>query len=121
MLLTVPLLYAREFKPLTPEMTCQICFDRPESNGLLNILPSEIILDNWQKILTLTGGQAACIYLFPGKYTVMVKLLKLNADKEQVKYFYSPKYSIHIQDGESIIYEIVPDYYAPVRLRKIDQ
>src|SRR5262245_17428642 len=54
----------------TTRLTGQICVERPENNGVLNIRPSDVRIQGGPT-LTLVGGEAACGYVEGGgKYTV---------------------------------------------------
>jgi hypothetical protein len=48
----------------------RLCFDRPEDNGAINVLQSWIRVEDYE--LPVIGGQAACLYLRPGSYTLSV-------------------------------------------------
>lgn len=41
----------------------RLCFDRPEDNGAINMLPSWVRIRGYD--LPLVGGQAACVFLQP--------------------------------------------------------
>lgn len=48
----------------------RLCFDRPEDNGGINVLQSWIRVEDYG--VPLIGGQAACLYLRPGSYKLLV-------------------------------------------------
>jgi hypothetical protein len=48
----------------------RLCFDRPEDNGGINVLQSWIRVEDYE--VPLIGGQAACLYLQPDSYKVVV-------------------------------------------------
>lgn len=45
-----------------------ICIKRPENKGLLNTVPVKILFSN-KETLTLSGGEAGCVVVSPGRYT----------------------------------------------------
>jgi hypothetical protein len=62
--------------PVTPwprvlhHLTGQICVERPENNGVLNIRPAEVVVQGGPTIV-LSGGEAACAYVEGGgRYTI---------------------------------------------------
>jgi hypothetical protein len=48
----------------------QICFDRPENNGMMNIHESWVHALNYR--VRLIGGQAVCLFTEPGSVEVVV-------------------------------------------------
>ncbi len=65
--------------PRTVELTAQICVERPENHGSLNIRPSEVMIKGGPT-LTLMGGDAACGYVEGGgNYTVWVQSRPYNS------------------------------------------
>jgi hypothetical protein len=48
----------------------RLCFDRPEDNGAINVLQSWIRVEDYE--VPLIGGEAACLYLRPGDYDLIV-------------------------------------------------
>jgi len=50
-------------------LSSQVLVERVEDNGVLNIRSVELLFDD-QKILYLCGGQAASVFLEPGKHFV---------------------------------------------------
>ena len=51
-------------------LTAQICVERPENNGVLNIRPADIVIKGGPG-LSLAGGEAACAYVEGGgKYAL---------------------------------------------------
>ena len=56
-----------------PRLNAQICVERPENNGVMNIRESMVVIRGGPG-LTLTGDEAACAYVEGGgKYTVWVQ------------------------------------------------
>lgn len=60
---------ASEYKPRWSELPCQICIERPEEQGIINIREVRLIVDDKQAMI-LAGGQAACAYVEPGDHFV---------------------------------------------------
>jgi hypothetical protein len=48
----------------------RLCFDRPEDTGAINVLYSWVRIEEYR--VPLSGGQAACIYLRPASYELVV-------------------------------------------------
>jgi hypothetical protein len=57
----------------TPQLTAQVCVERIEDNGILNIRPAYVVLDSNYRILVLTGGEAACASVEPGRHSIRVE------------------------------------------------
>jgi hypothetical protein len=61
-----------------PGLTSQLCFERREDDGSMNGHPSTVgvytklggAIPNYS--VTLSGGQAACVFVTPGTYTILV-------------------------------------------------
>ena len=61
-----------------PGLTSQLCFERREDEGSMNGHPSTVGV--YTKLggsipdysVTLSGGQAACVFVAPGTYTILV-------------------------------------------------
>jgi hypothetical protein len=62
-------IFASEYKPKEAYLCSQICIERPENNGSLNIRDVNVIIDNKQDV-PLIGGQAVCIYVGIGEHFV---------------------------------------------------
>jgi hypothetical protein len=58
--------------PRQPELSSQICVERPENNGVLNIREADVVIEGGP-VLTLLGGQAVCAYVPAGRHTMWVQ------------------------------------------------
>lgn len=58
-----------EFWP-TKESVGQLCIERFEDNGWLNVVPVTIVVDGnaGARAALESGGQSVCFYLYPGRY-----------------------------------------------------
>lgn len=60
---------ASEYKPRWSELPCQICIERPEEQGIINVRDVKLIVDDKESI-NLVGGQAACVYVQTGEHFI---------------------------------------------------
>lgn len=64
---------AGDWPESNPDLNAQICVERPENNGVLNIRPANVLIEDGP-VLTLLGGQAACAYVEGGRtYSVWIQ------------------------------------------------
>jgi hypothetical protein len=69
---------SRPYQPLWIDRPGELCVERPEENGRLNITPAEVVIESseaglviWDRqFLTLVGGQAVCAVLPAAEYRV---------------------------------------------------
>jgi hypothetical protein len=66
-----PVLAAEQFAPKYVNDASEICVERRENDGLLNIVPVTVIVSKSAK-LTLLGGQAGCLFVPAGKQTIQL-------------------------------------------------
>ncbi len=57
------------YRPKWIEHPAQICIERPEESGYVNIAGSNVVIMDSQ-IIRLVGNQAACAYVWAGDYFV---------------------------------------------------
>ena len=60
---------AADYRPEFITETSQVCIERLEEQGLLNVFPVTVNFAD-QASITLTGGQAGCIYTRPGEQMI---------------------------------------------------
>lgn len=95
------------------DLTSRICFVQPEISGRMNVEQSKVSVSNYQH-LTLMGGQAGCLYVFPGDYSFRIEF----QDSERLfhRRSESPKYNVTLNKGEIAVFEVYPamknDEYA---------
>jgi len=105
-------------------LTSKLCFVQPEVSGRMNVEKSKVNLDNDQSV-TLTGGDAACLYVFPGSYSFRVEFL--NSERMFSHKSISPKYNTILHKGERTVFEVYPattkngDYTGGWRARLLQQ
>ena len=58
--------------PRRQELSGQICVERPENNGVLNIREANFVIDRGP-VLSFIGGQAACAYVPAGRHSMWVQ------------------------------------------------
>ncbi|MGH9780770.1 MAG: hypothetical protein ACRD33_03030 [Candidatus Acidiferrales bacterium] len=105
------------------DLTSQVCFVQPEVSGRMNVEESRVSLSNYQNV-TLIGGQAACLYVYPGDYSFQIEF----PDSEGLfhRKSKSPKYDVAVRKGERAVFEIYPatkdgEYTGGWRARRIEQ
>ncbi len=86
-------------------LTSQLCFVQPEVSGRMNAEESRVALDNDQSV-TLMGGDAACLYVFPGSYRFTIEFL--NSEHLFPHKSISPKYNAILHKGERTLFEVYP-------------
>lgn len=57
------------------EGLAQVCFERPEDHGSLNMYRAQLLIDGEERA-SLGGGEAICFYLLPGETTLGVGPLR---------------------------------------------
>lgn len=58
--------------PATAESRAEICVERPESTGVLNIRVANVVIERGPTI-ALLGGQSACAFVPVGKHVIWVQ------------------------------------------------
>lgn len=105
-------------------LTSRICFIQPEVSGRMNVEESRVALNNDQSV-TLMGGQAACLYVFPGSYSFRIEFL--NSEHLFRGKSMSSKYNVILRKEERAVFEVYPtttengEYTGSWRARLIHQ
>ncbi len=68
----VPAIAGEPSWPRWTELPAQICVERPENNGVLNIREVDVVIERGPA-LSLMGGQAACVFVDVGKHTLWIQ------------------------------------------------
>lgn len=82
-----------------------VCFVQSRITGRMNIEESMITLSNHQQV-GLLGGQAACVYLPPGRYDFRIKFQ--NSQHLMRKTSVSRTYPVTLGADEQVFYTIYP-------------
>jgi len=70
-LLKGPAVAAEQFVPKYIDDASEVCVERQENDGVLNIVPVTVIVSVTSKV-TLLGGQAGCLFVPTGKQTIQL-------------------------------------------------
>jgi len=112
-LLVTNIPWASEYRPSDEALSSAICFERPENNGLVNIVPSEIEISNKQTV-SLVGGQVACVFVAPGSYSFAIESQNpYEPESKGSQKWKSSKVSIHLKGHEKFVFEILPQISGP--------
>ena len=82
-----------------------VCFVQSRITGRMNIEESMITFSNHQQI-GLEGGQAACAYLPPGRYSFRIEFQ--NSQHLMKKMSVSRPYPVTLRAGQQVFYTIYP-------------
>ena len=100
--------WAVAYKPRQTDLSSQICIERPESSGIVNIVPANVVFSNHQK-LSLSGGQAACIFVAGGVYSFVVQSPDpYNPESTNPKAWTSEEIKARVKTGKVIAFEVLP-------------
>ncbi|SRR5713101_919827 len=100
--------WAAPYKPRQGDLSAQICVERPENNGIVNLVPAHVVFSNNQE-LTLVGGQVACIFVANGIYSFVVQSSDpYNPESTNLKAWTSKKIEVHLKRGEVATFEVSP-------------
>jgi hypothetical protein len=95
-------------RALDGELNSYICIERPENMGLLNIINTKALFSNEQTI-TLSGGEAACIIVKPGKYSVTITSANPYPAADQGKDDWkSEKTEFNISKDKTVVFKLTP-------------
>ena len=96
------------YRALGDELTSYICIERPENMGLLNIISTKALFSN-EQALTLSGGEAGCIIVSPGKYSFIVTSPEPypEADKGN-RIWKSERIELNISRDQMFVFKLVP-------------
>lgn len=125
LLLMCPVLWAEPQRTIDKMgLSSQVCFVQPEISGRMNVEESEVSFSNDQHV-TLMGGQAACLCVFPGTYVFRIEFL--NSEGLFHRKSTSPKYDVSLRKGDRTVFEIYRattksgEYLGSWRARAIEQ
>ena len=99
--------WAAPYKPRQGDLSAQICVERPENNGMVNLVPSHVVFSNSQE-LTLIGGQSACIFVANGVYSFVVQSSNPYPAAINLKAWTSKKIEVHLKKGDAVVFEVLP-------------
>jgi len=90
----------------------QLCFDRPESNGRMNIHESWVHVSDYR--VRLIGGQAACVFVEPGSTEVIVtSAIPYNPPSANQQACKSPVTKLDLAPRENRVFMIQPAVKGP--------
>ena len=96
------------YRALDGELSSYICIERPENMGLLNIVSTKALFSN-EQTLTLSGGEAGCIIVSPGKYSVIISSANPYPAADQGKDDWkSEKIEINISKDKTVVFKLTP-------------
>lgn len=99
---------AIEYKPQQEVLSSQICVERPENNGIVNIVPAEVVFSNQQR-LSLVGGQAGCIFVAVGDYSFGVQSSDpYNPESPNPKAWISTETKVSLKIGAVAAFRVLP-------------
>jgi len=100
--------WAAPYKPSQDSLSAQICLERPENNGIVNIAAITIVFSNHQRLI-LVGGQAACIFVAEGEYSFVVYSANpYDPESTDPKAWSSQEISVQVKPGEVATFEVAP-------------
>ena len=99
-----------EFVASTPGLSAQVCFDRPENNGFVNLIETKTIMQNAPSI-SLIGGQAACVYVSNGFCFLKVVSANPYPQDGTKKEWASKEIKFEILGNETKSFLIIPANY----------
>ena len=96
------------YKPRwTSQLTAQVCVERIEDNGILNIRPAYVVMDSNYRILVLTGGEAACASVEPGHHSIRVESPDpYDSDSTEKAAWKSQRLSFEVATGRRVDFEM---------------
>ena len=98
---------AFEYKPRWSDLPCQICIERPEEQGILNIREVRVVVDDKQAIFFI-GGQAACLYAPPGNHFVYaVSFDPYDPNLKDPQAWSSNRVNFTLETGKQAEFEVV--------------
>ncbi len=100
--------WAAAYKPTQKDLSSQICIERPENNGSVNITASHVVFSNHQE-LTLIGGQAACLFVAAGVYFFVVQSINpYDPESTNSQAWISQEMKVQAKRGGVGIFEVEP-------------
>ncbi len=85
----------------------EVIFVRQESEGSLNILPSSITCESWER-LVLTGGAAGSVYLIEGEYEFQVFSREPYEPQSNPTACHSAALRVSVRKGKKVYIEVIP-------------
>src|SRR5438045_3599564 len=105
---TVPALSAERYQPKFVADAAQICVERFEDNGFINISPINVLISDSAK-LTLLGGYAGCVFVPAGKQTIRLTFSYPYAGEKTARYWTTPKRDFSAASGQIVRFELCED------------
>lgn len=106
---------SKPFASRVPGLSAQLCLERLEDSGAMNGHPSWVAVYNKldgpvaEYSIALSGGQAACVFLSPGRYAVIATSNQFDSpispNKEECR---SSPYEVIIKARERITLDVWP-------------
>ena len=97
---------AADYNPRWSDLPCQICIERPEEQGILNIRETTIAIDGKQAFLMI-GGQASCAYVAPGKHSIFASSYDpYDPNSKDPKAWLSNKMTIDLENVKRVELEL---------------
>ncbi len=85
----------------------KVCFVRPEDNGAINILESWVRLADYS--LPLIGGEAACVFVGPGSYDLLVtSTIPYEPESRNERACKSPVKKLQLAPNDNLTFAISP-------------
>ena len=99
-------LTASEYWPRWSELPCQICIERTEDHGILNIRETRVVVDDKQALVML-GGQAACVFVPPGSHFVYAESYDpYDPSSKDPKAWLSNRINFNLEKGKRAQFEL---------------
>jgi hypothetical protein len=96
---------AETYKPKHVNAPAQICVERFEENGILNIRPVDITITAAPRI-TLRGGQAACVYVPAGAQSISLDFLYPYGGPQERRSWTTPARTFTAAEGQIVSFEL---------------
>lgn len=102
----IALVSSEQLWPRNRELRGQICVERAEENGILNIRPVDVVIGDGPT-LTLAGEQAACAFVRPGEYQVWAQSADpYDPNPPKTAMWKAPLISISLKTDERVTLEV---------------
>lgn len=106
---------SKPFVPELHELSSQLCVERFENSGAMNAHPgilniySDRVRESPDYKFVLSGGQAACVSIFPGRYVVIVTSSRTyGSSSAKSDECHSLPYKTSLKAGERVILNVWP-------------
>src|SRR6266568_1411009 len=96
------------YEPKYVADAAEICIERFEDNGFINISPINVLISDYVKV-TLLGGYAACVFVRPGEQTIDMTFSFPYAGQKTAKYWTTPKRKFFAAGGQIVRFELCED------------